>query len=166
MYVVPTYVPKITFYAPTEDAEEEEKDKFYEMLERRVNKLSNYDLKVVLGDANAKIGTEYLWRDVAGKESLHKEANDNGERLCSFAVANNLKIMSTFFPRKNIHKETWISPDRRTKNQIDHVLIDNRNRSSIINVRSIREAECGSDHHLVLVKVKQRISLEKKKKRK
>lgn len=44
------------------------------------------------------------------------------------------------------------------------MLVDRRNKSSITNVRSIRGAECGSDHHLVLVKLIQRISLETKKK--
>lgn len=157
-------ISMITFYAPTEDAAEEEKDKFYEMLEQRINELPNYDLKLVLGDANAKIGTEGIWREVAGKESLHKDTNGNGERLCNLAAANNLKVMSTWFPRKSIHKGTWISPDGRTCNQIDHVLVDDRNKSSITNVRSIRQAECGSDHFLVLVKMKQRLSLEKKRK--
>lgn len=153
----------ISFYAPTEDSDEETKDNFYELLDQRLNSIPNYDMKIVLGDANAKIGKENMWKEIAGKESLHDETNENGVRLCSFAMANNLKIVSTCFPRKEIHKETWISPDGRTKNQIDHVLVDNRNKSSILNVRSIREAECGSDHNLVLTKIYQRISIEKKK---
>ncbi|XP_054289925.1 uncharacterized protein LOC129005133 [Macrosteles quadrilineatus] len=150
----------VTFYAPTEDKDEEEKDDFYEMMEQVVDKLPNYDMKIIMGDANAKIGKEPIWREVAGKESLHDITSSNGVRLCSFAMAKDLRIMSTSFQRKNIHKETWMSPDGRTRNQIDHVLVDNRNKSSVSNIRSIREAECGSDHHLILVKLTQRISLE------
>jgi hypothetical protein len=46
-------------------------------------------------------------------------------------------------------------------NQIDHVLIDTRHKNWITNVRSIRGAECGTDHHLVLVNMKQCIKIVK-----
>lgn len=40
--------------------------------------------------------------------------------------------------------------DGRTENQIDHVLVDNRNKSIVPNFRIIRGAEYGSAHHLVI----------------
>uniref|UniRef100_A0A8D8SWI4 Craniofacial development protein 2 n=1 Tax=Cacopsylla melanoneura TaxID=428564 RepID=A0A8D8SWI4_9HEMI len=152
----------ICMYAPIEDAESEDKDEFYEELEEIWNRLPNYDVKILMGDANAKVGREMTWRNIAGKESLHEYTNDNGTRLLSLAVAGDLRVASTTFPRKNIHKETWNSPNGITKNQIDHVLIDNRHKKNIINVRSIRGAECGSDHNLVLIKIKQSLATEKK----
>ena len=45
---------------------------------------------------------------------------------------------------RNIHKYTWISPDGITHNQIDHVLVDKRRQSRIIDIRSLRGADC--DH--------------------
>ncbi|XP_054287800.1 uncharacterized protein LOC129003530 [Macrosteles quadrilineatus] len=117
----------------------------------------------MLGDANGKIGQEPVWKGTAGGNSLHKESNDNGMRLLSLAVGCDMRVMSTFFPRQDIYKATWVSPDGHSKNQIDHVLIDRRHSSHITNVRTIRGAECGSDHYLVLVKVKQRICIEKRK---
>lgn len=123
------------------------------MVDNTWNNLPNYDKKIVLGDVNAKIGKEVIWQKIAGKESLHDVFNDNGLRLLHLAVAGNLEIVGTMFPRKNIHKETWNSPNGMTKNQIDHVLIDTRHRKNITNVRSIREAECGSAHKLVLVEI-------------
>lgn len=156
----------ICIYAPTNMSDEEEKDKFYELLESTWSNLPNYDVKIILGDANAQICKENIWQSVAGKESLHNDSNDNGIRLLNMAVGANLKIVSTMFPRKNIHKETWYSPDGKTINQIDHVLIDTRHRKHVTNVRSIRGAECGTDHNLVLVTIYQRLAVEKKNKAK
>lgn len=154
----------INVYAPINAADDEDKDLFYEKLEEEYERIPNYDIKVVIGDFNGQVGKEVVWKEIAGNESLHDISNDNGTRLLSLAVAGDLKVMSTIFPRKNIHKITWNHPDGVTKNQIDHVLIDKRHSRHITNVRSLRSAEVGSDHHLVLVKFQQRLAIEKKEK--
>lgn len=64
-------------YAPTEDADDSFKDEFYEVLEETLSQLPNCDIKILLGDANAKVGKEGMWYNVAGKESLHDVTNDN-----------------------------------------------------------------------------------------
>jgi len=50
-----------------------------------------------------------------------------------------------------IHKSTWTSPDGITHNQINHVLVDKRRQSSIIDVHSLRGADHDTDHYLVVV---------------
>lgn len=79
-----------------------------------------------MGDFNAQVGKEECYRSVSGRHSIHEITNGNGEMLCHFAIQNNLKIMSTQFQHKTIHKATWLSPDNNTGNQIDHVLITNK----------------------------------------
>jgi hypothetical protein len=74
-----------------------------------------------------------------GKYGLHKESNDNGLRLIGLANALNMMIVSTTFPHKNTHLTTWRSPDGKTTNQIDHVLIDARHKSNMMYVRVIGE---------------------------
>jgi hypothetical protein len=65
-------------------------------------------------------------------------------------------------PHHSIHKYTRTSPDGKTHNQIDHILIDRRQDSSILDVRSFRGAYCNSDHYLVLAKVKERLAVSKR----
>jgi hypothetical protein len=56
-----------------------------------------------------------------------------------------------------MHKATWISPDGETTNQIDHILIDRRQRTIITNVRIYRGANYDSNHYLVMGMYRARI---------
>jgi hypothetical protein len=48
----------ICVHAPTEEKDDEQKDTFYDKLERLYMKSPKYDIKIVLGDFNAKLGKE------------------------------------------------------------------------------------------------------------
>ncbi len=65
------------------------------------------------------------------------------------------------FPHRDIHKYTRTSPDGKTHNQIDHILIDRRWHSSILDVRRFRGADCDADHYLVVAKVRERLGVSK-----
>ena len=67
-------------------------------------------------------------------------------------------VSSTYFEHKNIHKATWLSPDGRTKNQFEHVLIDGRHCSDVLDVKSCRGPNVDSDHYLVKTVVRARVS--------
>jgi hypothetical protein len=82
-------------------------------------------------------------------------------RAVNFATCKNLDVKSTMFPHHSIHKYTWTSPDGKTHNQIDDILIDRRRHSSILDVRSFRGADCDSDHYLVVAKVRERLAVGK-----
>ncbi|XP_052564527.1 uncharacterized protein LOC120430808 isoform X2 [Culex pipiens pallens] len=68
-----------------------------------------------------------------------------------------MAIRSTFFQHTSLYKYTWRSPND-TETQIDHVLIDGRHFSDIIDVRTYRGADIDSDHYLVVAKLRQRLS--------
>ncbi|XP_073836854.1 uncharacterized protein [Musca autumnalis] len=83
-------------------------------------------------------------------------------RLIDFAAAKNMVVSSTRFNHLDIHKGTWLSPDQKTRNQIDHVVIDGRHSSSVLDVRSFRGANIDSDHYLVAAKVRTRLNVANK----
>jgi len=83
-------------------------------------------MEILLGDFNAKVGRENIFKPKIGNESLHKDSDDNGVRKVNFATSKYLVLKCTMFPHQNIHKYTWNSPDGKTHNQIDHILIHRR----------------------------------------
>ena len=62
------------------------------------------------------------------------------------------------YPDRDIHEYIWTSPDGKTHKQIDHVMIDGRCHSSILDVRSFRAADCDTDHYLVVAEVKKTVN--------
>ena len=88
--------------------------------------------------------------------------NENGEMFCDFCASNGLVIGGTLFLHKKSHKLIWRSPDWITENQIDHVAINKRWRSSLQDTRVMRSADTGSDHHLVVAVIKMKLSVLRK----
>ena len=83
--------------------------------------------------------------------------NENGEMLADFCAFSNMIIGGSVFPHRRIHKATWVSPDHRTENQIDHICIGRKFRRSMQDVRVQRGADAASDHHLVLARIKMKL---------
>jgi len=104
----------IKAHAPTEEKDDEEKEEFYSTLEDTMDTAVG-DLKIVLGDFNAKLGKEAVYRAVIGTHSLHEVSNDNGMKLINFSVGKGLCIKSTMFPRKEIHKYTHLMENIRIR---------------------------------------------------
>jgi hypothetical protein len=66
-------------------------------------------MNIFLGDFNAKVGKEGIFKPIIGNERLHEASNDNGVRVINFATSKNLIVKSTTFPHHDIHKHTWTS---------------------------------------------------------
>jgi hypothetical protein len=52
-------------------------------------------MKILLGDFNAKVGREDIFKQTIGNESSHEISNDNGVRVVNFAASNNFNSESS-----------------------------------------------------------------------
>src|ERR1700733_229235 len=57
---------------------------------------------------------------------------------------------TAFYQKKNNRKWTWESPDGRTRNMIDLVLVNNRWKSAVTKCRTFSGPDIASDHKLVM----------------
>ena len=153
----------IVCYAPTEDADEEDKDDFYDQLQGITENVKSHDMLLVIGDLNARVGRDNSGRERVLGRNGYGIINDNGDRLCSFCEENDLVVGGSVFEHRDIHKTTWNSPDGVTKSQIDHIVINGRWKSSLMDVKAHRGADIASDHNLLIGKV--RLKLRKNRKR-
>ena len=96
----------IEAYAPTEEAEDSVKEKFYYALQATLDTVARHDFKILMGNFNAKMGKESdVWGNTLGKFGAG-DCNDNGERLLEMCCNNNLYITNTQFRQKPAHRNT------------------------------------------------------------
>ncbi|XP_047500203.1 uncharacterized protein LOC125046469 [Penaeus chinensis] len=147
-------VTLISVYAPTLMASSDTKDEFYENLCATLLKVPPKDQVILLGDFNARVGSDYeAWPSCLGKLNVGK-VNENGQRLLEFCTRFNLCVANSFFQTKPQNKVSWRHPRSKHWHQLDLVLVRRSNLNSIKVVRSYHSADCDTDHLLVCCKVK------------
>ena len=142
----------IQVYAPTSNAKEAKVEWFYEDLQDLLELTPKKDVLFIIGDWNAKLGSQEIPR-VMGKFGLGVQ-NEAGQRLIEFCQGNALVIASTLFQQHKRSLYTWTTPDGQHLNQIDYVLCSQRRRSSVQSAKTRPGADCGSDHELLIAKLR------------
>ena len=108
------------------------------------------DVLLIIGDWNAKVGSQetpgVTWKFDLGVW------NEAGQRLIEFCQENTRAIANTLFQQHKRRLYTGTSPDGQHWNQIDYTLCSERCRSSIQSAKTRQEADCGSDHKLLIAK--------------
>jgi len=61
-------------------------------------------MKILLGDFNAKVGSENIFKPTIGSESLQQDNNDNGVRIVNFAASKSLVVKNTMLQQRKILK--------------------------------------------------------------
>ena len=140
----------IQVYAPISNAEEAEVERFYEGLEDLLELTPKKDVLFIIGDWNTKVGSQET-PGVTGKFGLGMR-NEAGQRLIEFCQENALVIANTLSSNNTREDYTWTSPDGQHQNQIDYIICSQRWRSSIQSTETRPEADCGSDHELLITK--------------
>ena len=154
----PKNITVIVVYAPTTSHSDEEIETFYERLEDVIEKVDKNDMKIVIGDWNAKIGHDNTgWEDEMGLHGLG-DRNSRGERLLLFAKQYSLYVANTKFYSRYNRKWTWESFSGEHRNMIDFVLTEQKIRSGITRCRSVHSVDVGSDHQLVMCHISVKIS--------
>ena len=115
----PFNISVIQVCAPNSNAEEAEVEWFYEDLQDLLEPTSKKDTLFIIGDWNAKVGSQEL-TGLMGKFAFGVQ-NEAGQGLIEFCQENTLVIANTLFQQ---HKRdyTWTSPDGQYRNQTDYIL--------------------------------------------
>ena len=148
----PFKITVIQAYAPTSNAEEAEVEWFYEDLQDLLELTPKKDVLFIIGDWNAKVGSQET-PGVTGKFGLGVQ-NEAEQRLIEFCQENILVIANTLFQQHKRRLYTWTSPDGQNENQIDYILCSQRWRSFIQSAKIRLGADCGSDHELLIAKLR------------
>ena len=145
----------IQVYAPTSNAEKAEVEWFYEDLQDILELTPKKDVLFITGDWNAKVQSQEI-PGVTGKFGLGVQ-NEAGQRLIEFCRENALVIANTLFQQHKRRLYTWTLPDGQHQNQIDYILCSQRWRCSIQSTKTRPGADCGSDHVLLITKLRHKL---------
>ena len=107
-------IPVIQVYAGTSNAEEAEVEWFYEDLQDLLGLRRKKDVLFIIGDWNAKVGSQKTTPGVTGKFGLGVQ-NEAGQRLIEFSQENALLTANPFFQQHKRRLHTWTSPRVNTK---------------------------------------------------
>ena len=100
----------ISAYVPTMTNSDEVKDKLYNDLDDVISATPRTDKLILLGDFNARIGTDHkTWEGVIGPAGVGK-CNSNGLLLLRKCAEHDLLITNTVFRLPNRNKTSWIHP--------------------------------------------------------
>lgn len=144
----------LSVYAPTLCSTAEAKDLFYEELEAKVKQVPIEERLFLLGDFNARVGSDSTsWPRCLGHFGVGKQ-NENGQRLLEFCSLNDLCLTNTFFATKALHKMSWMHPRSRHWHQLDFVIARRSSLNQVLITRSFHSADCDTDHSLVVSKIR------------
>uniref|UniRef100_A0A183SNC6 Endo/exonuclease/phosphatase domain-containing protein n=1 Tax=Schistocephalus solidus TaxID=70667 RepID=A0A183SNC6_SCHSO len=133
------------------------KDEFYEDLHALLATVPKEDKLIVLGEFNARVGTDHAaWQGVLGPHGLGS-CNDNGLLLLRTCAEHRLLLTNTFFRLPTREKATWMHSRSRRSHLLDHVLVRRRDRQDVLITKAIRDADGWTDHRLVISQTRLRL---------
>ncbi|ELT96916.1 hypothetical protein CAPTEDRAFT_203287 [Capitella teleta] len=121
----------ISAYAPTMTNPDDIKEKFFEDLHTTVTSIPKTEKILLLGDFNARVGTDYTtWGPIISRNGVGK-CNSKGELLLQFCSEHQLLITNTVFRLPHRNRTTWMDPRSRHWHLIDCVIIRQQDRQDV-----------------------------------
>ncbi|XP_013793840.1 craniofacial development protein 2-like [Limulus polyphemus] len=147
----------ISAYAPTMTNQDETKDMFYEDLESVISSVPRYDKLVILGDFNARVGSDHVtWEGVVGKHGIGT-CNSNGLLLLQTCTIHDLTITNTLFHLPTRNRTSWIHPLSKHWHLIDYVITRKNDVRDVRVTKAVCGAECWTDHRLIISRLVVRV---------
>ena len=132
-------------------------DKFYNVLDSMISAAPRADKLILLGDFNARVGTDHqTWEGLIGSEGVGK-CNSNGLLLLRKCAEHELLITNTVFRLPTRRKTTWMHPRSKHWHLIDYVIVRRKDRQDVRVTTFMCGADCWTDHRLVVSKLNLRI---------
>lgn len=89
-------------------------DRFSNELQSFCKKVPKYDVLVILGYLNVKLGKEEIFQDITGKHSLHEETSVNDRPVTQCHI--NDSSYEHILLKKDIFKGAWCTPGTNNSN--------------------------------------------------
>ena len=128
-----------------------EKDQFHEKLNETLINIGTTREIIILGDFNGHTDTKLNNQIVVPYGDAR--ISDNGESLIDLCESHYLRITNGYFKHKMIHKYTWEQHTRKSKSIIDYIIVNQKSKFRIHDVRVKSGINCRSDHYVVRAKV-------------
>nr|CAD11456.1 AP1 endonuclease [Paracentrotus lividus] len=139
----------IVTYSPTNTSPEEVVENYYDDLSDVIRGVPAHNFLAVLGDFNARLGTEdasFTW---------HDKTNRNGELLAEIMTEHSLLPANTQFRKKQGKRWTYLDRGTGMKRQLDYILVRRKWWNSILNAEPYNTfCTVGSDHRVVSMRVR------------
>ncbi|XP_055883509.1 craniofacial development protein 2-like [Biomphalaria glabrata] len=146
-------VTLISAYAPTLSSTPEAKDMFYDNLSSALSEIPTTEQVIILGDINARVGSDNsAWDSCIGCFSVGN-VNENGQRLLEVCSLHSLCVTNTYFKTKPQHRVSWRHPRSKHWHQLDLILVRQKCLKFVKLTRSFHSADCDTDHSLECCKI-------------
>ena len=148
-----SYVTFISAYAPTMTNPDDVKDQFYSDLDSAISSVPPADKLILLGDFNARVGTNSsAWPGIIGPHGVGN-CNSNGLLLLQKCAMHSLSITNTNFCLPVRNRTSWMHPRSKHWHLIDFIIVRQRDRHEVRVTKSMCGADCGTDHRLIVSKL-------------
>ena len=145
----------LNVHAPTEEQIDNSKDSFQKNFEQVSDHFTKYHIKILLGDFNAKLWRQDIFKLTIRNVSLHQDSNDKVVRIVNIVTSKNLAVKA-----QCSRTETFVNTygpllmGRLTTRLITYF----RQEMAFKYTRcAIFQGSCDTDHCLMVTKVKERL---------